>query len=414
LDKTGFQMARRLRDSKLESREARSKLKVRGKPYFREIGRGLHIGYRKNKSGGVWTVRRYIDGAYVEERIALADDKEDANGDSILDFYQAQDAARNMRPSSKRGAYTVKGTVRDYLSHLEGRASHYDAKCRLEAYAIPAFGDTAVADLTADELRAWHRGIARQGARRRTKRGGKQVYGSVDTAEAVRGRQASANRCLSLLKAALNHAWREGKCELGAWPRVEPFKGVDVPRQRYLTVPECQRLINASQGDFRVLVQAGLQTGARYMELARLRVSDFHPDAGTVHIRKSKTGKTRHIFLTEEGQAFFASLAAGRAPSAPLLGHEWRRDEQCPLMKEACARAHIDRASFHALRHTWASLSVMNGTPLMVVAKNLGHVDTRMTEAHYGHLAPSYVADAIRAGAPRFGNPTDSKVVGIR
>jgi hypothetical protein len=39
----------------------------------------------------------------------------------------------------------------------------------------------------------------------------------------------------------------------------------------------------------------------------------------------------------------------------------------------------------------------------MVVAKNLGHRDTRMVEKHYGHLAPSYITDAIRAGAPRFG-----------
>jgi integrase len=45
----------------------------------------------------------------------------------------------------------------------------------------------------------------------------------------------------------------------------------------------------------------------------------------------------------------------------------------------------------------------MNGAPLFVVAKNLGHSDTRMVEKHYGHLAPSYVADAIRAAAPRFG-----------
>jgi hypothetical protein len=26
-----------------------------------------------------------------------------------------------------------------------------------------------------------------------------------------------------------------------------------------------------------------------------------------------------------------------------------------------------------------------------------------MVEKHYGHLAPSYIADTIRAGAPRFG-----------
>jgi hypothetical protein len=44
----------------------------------------------------------------------------------------------------------------------------------------------------------------------------------------------------------------------------------------------------------------------------------------------------------------------------------------------------------------------MNGGPLMVVAKNLGHADTRMVK-HYGRLAPSYIADAIGAGEPRFG-----------
>ena len=56
----------------------------------------------------------------------------------------------------------------------------------------------------------------------------------------------------------------------------------------------------------------------------------------------------------------------------------------------------------------------MNGVPLMVVAKNLGHSDTRMVEKHYGHLAPSYIADAIRAGAPRFGIEMDTRVAPIR
>ena len=52
----------------------------------------------------------------------------------------------------------------------------------------------------------------------------------------------------------------------------------------------------------------------------------------------------------------------------------------------------------------------MNGVPLLVVARNLGHTDTRMVEKHYGHLAPSYIADAIREGAPRFGFKPDRKV----
>ena len=70
--------------------------------------------------------------------------------------------------------------------------------------------------------------------------------------------------------------------------------------------------------------------------------------------------------------------------------------------------------SFHILRHTWASLAVMNGVPLMVVAKNLGHADTRMVEKHYGHLATELIADAIRAGAPRYHVKDDKRVVPLR
>ena len=84
-------------------------------------------------------------------------------------------------------------------------------------------------------------------------------------------------------------------------------------------------------------------------------------------------------------------------------------------MIEACDRAKIKpRMSFHGLRHAWASLALMNDVPLMVVARNLGHADTRMVEKHYGHLAPSYVAEAIRKGAPQFGFKIDNKVEALR
>ena len=56
----------------------------------------------------------------------------------------------------------------------------------------------------------------------------------------------------------------------------------------------------------------------------------------------------------------------------------------------------------------------MNGTPLLVVAKNLGHADSRMVERHYGHLAPSSIADAISARAPRYRVKGDKRVVPLR
>jgi len=47
----------------------------------------------------------------------------------------------------------------------------------------------------------------------------------------------------------------------------------------------------------------------------------------------------------------------------------------------------------------------------MVVAKNLGHADTTMVERCYGHLSPSYDAEAIRAGAPRYGLMDDGNLI---
>ena len=163
---------------------------------------------------------------------------------------------------------------------------------------------------------------------------------------------------------------------------------------------------------------AGLTTGCRYSELAALRVEDFQPDNGTIHIRKSKSGKARHVVLNKEGQDLFASLCRGRTGSEALLikggGGRWLKSHQTRPMVAACEHAKIDPPiGFHGLRHTYASLAIMAGAPLMVVAKNLGHVDTRMVEKHYGHMSSSYVADAIRAAAPSFGFETASNVVAV-
>jgi hypothetical protein len=63
---------------------------------------------------------------------------------------------------------------------------------------------------------------------------------------------------------------------------------------------------------------------------------------------------------------------------------------QSCMVLEPCNAARISPgASFHVLRHTYASHLVMAGGAIAVAAANLGHSDTRMTEKHYAHLGPT-------------------------
>jgi integrase len=426
-------MARSVRDAKLDSRAARARLKPCGKPYYRALDPGLHLGYRKGMVGGRWVMRWYTgEGAYQVQTIGTADDKADAgNGEVVLDFRQAQTLAREKHLEYTRiakglpregGPYTLRLCLEEYLAFLEkNRKSAADARYRAEALILPQLGDLPCADLSAAILRKWLEAAADSAPRLRTRKGEAQKYRDIakDDPEARRQRHATANRVLTILKAALNRGWREGKIATDdAWRRVEPFEEADAARVHYLSIEECRRLINASQGGFRDLVQAALLTGCRYGELAALEVHDFNPDAGTLHIRTSKSGKSRHVVLSEEGIAFFVALVAGRSGTEILLrratGTRWAKSHQSRPMAETCTRASIEPpAEFHSLRHTYASHSVMNGVPLLVVAKNLGHSDTRMVERHYSHLSPSFFANAIRAGAPRFGLTSDDKVVPI-
>lgn len=429
-------MARTVRDTRLDSRAARAKLAARHEPYWRLIEEGSHLGYRKGARGGTWVARFKPEGAsYVKHKLGKADDSEDADGERVLTFKQAQEAARRWFGEqralgagggvAKAGPYTVADALDDYTAHLahEGKKSVADARYRADRQIKPDLGDVEVSRLTTAQIRSWHKRLADRPALARTKEGAAEKHRADrrDPADAQRARRSSANRSLTTLKAALNHSWREGRVASdAAWRRVTPFKGVDVARVDYLSTDEIQRLVNASPADFRELVRAALHTGARYGELTRLRVGDYSRDAKAVTIRESKSGDPRHVALTDDAVTFFERITAGRDSADLMLrradGTAWGKSHQQRPLRAACGAAGIARdVTFHGLRHTYASHLAMRGVPLFVIATNLGHKDTRMVEKHYGHLSPSYVADTIRAAGLGYDVPDEpSNVTPLR
>ena len=422
-------MARTVRDEALQTRSSRARLAISSKPYFRMIDQGLHLGYRKGRSGGRWVMRWYVGREkYRVETIGLADDILDADGHTILNFSHAQTITRTLFisrtrerdgvPEEPAGPYTVKTCLEEYIDWLEiNRKTAGSARYRANGILIPALGELECAKLTTIKLETFIKELVSTPARSRTRKGQKQKYRNAPlVGDVLRRRQASVNRTMGILKAALNRAWSQGIIPSDtAWRRIRPFKGVSMARVRYLTVNEAKRLVKVCPNDFKRLVQAGLLTGARYGELWTLNVEDFIRDSGTIRVCTSKSGKARHIVLSDEGIAFFKAITKNSDPLEPMFikdnGERWGTSHQIRVMRETCAAAELKpKASFHCLRHTYASHAIMNGAPLMVIAKNLGHADTRMVEKHYGHLAPSFIAEAIRAAAPRFGFHAPSKL----
>jgi len=397
-------------------------LKVRSSLYWATIGEKLALGYSKGKKSSSWFIRIATDEMHASQQPKYIvkklenckpDDFEDPDGEHILSYFQAQEKVRAFalgeRNKNDVGVnteiYTVENAIDDYMEwHRVNGKSYEQTKASVFAHIIPHFDKQLVSSLKTSQISRWHRSLADEPIRRR----GKSIEIDLKDPIAIRKRKATANRILTVLKAALNYAWNQGKCSSKiAWDRVKPFRGCDIPKERYLTIAECERLIDACRPDFKQLVRAALLTGCRYGELIKVRVHDFNQDAAVLIIPIAKGGKPRRVPLTDPGVLLFVELSAGKKASQALFvrddGESWGKSHQSRRIKVACELANIEPVcSFHNLRNTYGSLLAMKGVSLSVISNVLGHSDTRITERHYAHLQPTYISDAVRANLPSF------------
>lgn len=429
-------MARTVRNAKIDTRSGRAKLAERREPYWTVISAGCAIGYRRGAKGGTWIARfRAEDHKQHYESLGAADDARDADGLTVFSCPQAQERARAFFARKAReiagdfapsdGLYTVAKALEAYFAEREQRGSKGLAKDRAAANVriLPDLGDVELAKLSTKRIRDWQSALATAPKLTRTghmTRKRKTVAIDKKDTDAVRARRSTANRTLTVLKAALNHAFNEGRVVSDdAWRKVKPFREADSAVVRFLSDDECRRLVNACDGAFRDLVRAALLTGCRYGELTRMCASDFGAEAGTITVQLSKAGNPRHVALTDDGRVLFSRLTAGRSARDHIFvrddGAKWGSSHQQRPLEAASKRAKIEpAATFHILRHTYASSLAMRGVPMGVIAAQLGHADTRMTEKHYAHISPNYVSETVRAALPSLGIIEESNIAPLR
>jgi integrase len=400
-------MARTLRNAKIDTRSARLKLMRRREPHWTVLSKGYALGYRKGANGGTWIARVRDDAGRLHYgSLGQSDDLADANNLTILSFTQAQEKALQfLRLKATQPLRVTVGTaLDDYFAAYSRRGGKALDRMKSSArtHIERQLGPVAIVKLTRKRLEQWHCDIAKSEPAVRGKRGQPAGVRKINLNLDSRKRSATANRVLTILKAALNHARNEGHVSSdAAWDRVRAFREVDLARQRYLSDDETRRLVAACPAHFRKMVMAALLSGCRYGELCRLTCEDFSRDSGTILVRSASPANHAILHYRRKGRAFSRKRRRTWPNSEQIFtrpnGAGWSHSDQQRPIQDAVKAAQLAPITFRGLRHTYASRLAIKAVPLAVIAKQLGHSDTRMVEKHYGHLAPSYVADTIRA-----------------
>jgi integrase len=180
---------------------------------------------------------------------------------------------------------------------------------------------------------------------------------------------------------------------------------------RYLDASEIRRLVMAAGHDspeYANLITVALNTGMRIGELLALSWADIDLEAKKIRVRKSlcrvsgtlktpKNGKQRDIFLNEAAIAALRSLEH-RVGTVFSVSYSAAYD----AITRISAKAGLDGVGWHTLRHTFASLLVLEGVPLFTVSRLLGHSSIRITE-RYTHLNDEKNKDAVASLAVAMG-----------
>jgi integrase len=369
---------------------------VSKKPVFMSIGRGLSVGYRRNRTAGTWVFRQSDGkGGFQTKAIGSADDFDEANGEDILDFWQAQDKIKSLaQPDGvrKTSPLKVSEAFDRYIPKLRAKNARTakDTEGRVKKHFLPKFGSYRVIDLSQTEIGNWHASLTK----------------SSDDDEVVRRSKDSANRVLSMVKAFLNDAWQDKKNHVpnnDAWRNVKPFNNVSRPREVRYSPPQARLLIKGcTDKRFADLVRGSYLTGARYGELNGAKIFDFDVAAKTLRV-SGKTG-SRNIILQSSAVDFFKKIMKDRPRDAFIFvkadGERWKRSEQARPMKAAIKKAKLDeRGSLYALRHAYISEAIERNTPLTILAKNCG-TSVRIIEKTYAKVLRAKEQEFVERGAP--------------
>lgn len=211
-----------------------------------------------------------------------------------------------------------------------------------------------------------------------------------------------ANRTLDVLRQIMNHAVDCG--HIAGNPTWGVSRNSRPQLTRFLSRDEIDRLhvvLDSHHGrgsgqQQTEIIRLLLLTGCRKGEIVRLRWSEVGENA--LHLADSKTGP-RTVLLSTQAQAILKRQPRKESefvfPSLRDSSHS--RSIELSLWRKVRKQARIEDVRLHDLRHNFASHAVMNGVPVPVVSRLLGHSNTGMTlrYAHVGDWDTQVAAERV-------------------
>lgn len=205
---------------------------------------------------------------------------------------------------------------------------------------------------------------------------------------------ATIEREICLIKRAFNLALKEWE-----WIRDNPVSRVSKERfnnqiDRWLTLEEEEKLLNACQVWVRQIALFALNTGMRQGEILNLRWPYVDLLRKALTVMESKNGEKRSIPLNQKAHEILVSQAKVRHTNSDYVfitsvGTKIGKRNLARPFQVAVERAQIMRFRFHDLRHTFATRLIQSGVDIYTVAKLLGHKDIRMTQRYAHHSTES-------------------------
>jgi integrase len=219
------------------------------------------------------------------------------------------------------------------------------------------------------------------------------------------------NRYVEWLRHVLNVAVREGKLPSNPVLKLTMYKEPK-GKTRFLSMEEEALLLVALGPIHGPWARLAILTGLRQAEQFRLQWKEVDLERGLLTLLTTKGGGVQYAHLNEEAKAILRGFNSWQRskwvfpsenPATPLDARNFYARVWMPAVEQAG----IEWATWHDLRHTFASRLAMTGHKEGTIAALLRHSTTVLVK-RYAHLSPSYLKSAVE-GVAGFGKDQTEK-----